>query len=541
MAAFIAVSCSNDFLHVEHPIGAPVADTIQMTSFDTQLPVAFNLPNAGNAHWRVLQFPAWMKILPMEGNFSGGKSSFQLEVPANYSIAQYGILDLPLVFEIDGVGLVKYPLLYFNFGNPGSGLSTYNLSMGYQSLAVFTIQNTGGGILMWEVNNKPSWASVSKLSGYLNPNSAEQITLLISRDNLVKGDYSGEINIVTNSIAQNLKLKVSMKVSDPSLSGDLEKIEGDVVDADYCKATGLMVIAAKNPNRIYFSKPNQAIRTLDVSKIPTSITVSETGDQVAATFTNTDLSLISPESMTITRDIQTGIVASDVALGGNGWAYLAPKAYDTNYLLSVDTNTGQIVKKDQNLNGLTLLKKVPGRNILYGTKVGWSPDFLLVFDISNGAVTGVIDEYRVDLWKFWLSEDGQYIFTGRNKVYKAPDYLAKGGMFESPVPAGELESFSGILGAMDHCTALKELLLVYKSYSYEIGTKVLRIDDSGYYTKNTFQVNDLTVEENGTLLSLAPEVPYMFVSKTGQELHLIKKGTSNSGVTYWRHEQVHLK
>jgi hypothetical protein len=505
------------------------------------MPVNFNLPKAGNAHWRVFQLPAWMKVVPQEGQFEDGKSSFQLTIPEKTAIPQWGMFNLPLIFEVEGIGLVQYPLQFINFGRPRSGLSTYDLPFEYRSLGEFTIHNLDGGILVWEIKDKPSWITVSKQKGFMNPNSAEIITLLISRDNLVKGNYSGEINIAVNSIEPNLKLKVSMKVSDPSMSGQVESIEGEVVDADFCKATGLMVVAAKNPNRMYFYQPDQPVKSLDLNKIPISVTISETGDQIAATFTNTDLSLISPESFTITKNIQTGMIASDIALGGNGWAYLAPKPYDTSFLQSIDLNSGQIVKNTVDMNGLTILKKVPGKNLLYGSKVGWSPDFLEVFDISKGAVNSVVDQYWVTLSRFWLSEDGQHVFSGMRKIYQSPEFVQKGNMMDPPLLAGEIENIAGTINAIDHSSILKEMFVVYKAYSYEVGTRVLRIDDSGFFTKSAFRVGDCVVTENGFTQSIDPEVPYMFVSKSGKELGLIKKGMSNSGKVYWFYEKITLK
>ncbi len=120
-------SCNNDFLHVEQKIGSLVKDTIYMTDFDSQFDVSFNLAKAGNAHWRVLQYPAWMTISPMEDNFIEGKSSFQIVVPDKTFISTYGAINLPLVFDVDGVGLVQYPLVFFNFGRNTS--SVYPLSV----------------------------------------------------------------------------------------------------------------------------------------------------------------------------------------------------------------------------------------------------------------------------------------------------------------------------------------------------------------------------------------------------------------------------
>jgi len=532
-------SCSNDYLHEKQKLAGMMGDTIYMSDLETVKAVNFNLPQGGNAHWRILQFPLWMEVTPLEGNFTDSRSSFQL---SNLDkIGPLGVQNLPLIFDVEGIGLVEYPFIFMNFGMPRATLSYNNLPLNYQSMGNFSIQNVENGILVWEIIDKPSWLTLSKQNGILNRGEEDKIAVIVSRDNLAKGDYSGEINIACNGMIKSLKVQVSMKVFDPTMSGSVVAIEGEVVDAEYCKTSGLMVIAAKNPNRIYFLKPGESMTSLDLNKIPINVTISETGDQIAGTFTNTDLSLISSESRTITKNIPTGIIASDVALGNNGWAYISPKQYDSYYLQSVDLVTGQMVKNNTYLSGLSLIRKVPGKNMLYGSKVGWSPDFLIVFDITNGSAKNVVDEWRVDLSKFWFSEDGARIFTGVKKIYNSPNYLGTGSISEKPVLAGEFEVLSGSITSMDHCSALKELFVVYKSFYYETGTQVLRFDDSGFFRKEAFGVGNCFVNENGNILSLAPDVPYMFVNKSGNELHLIKKGNSNSGKAYWFYEKISLK
>ncbi len=537
---FAVISCSNDFLNQEATVANPVRDTIRMTSLETSKEVNFNLPKAGNAHWRVFQLPSWAKITPMEGNFSDGKSTFQIEIADKTAISQWGILNLPLAFDVEGIGYVQYPFQLFNLGNPQAGLSTNELALNYQSTGSFTLHNTGGGILLWEVKNKPAWATVSENEGLLNANSSLTLNIMISRDKLAKGDYSGEILIATNSMSQpDLRLKISIKVFDPTVSGNAELIEGEVVDADFCKATGSLVVATKNPNRMYVFNSAQVKKTIDFQKIPINVAITENGDLIVASFTNTDLSLINPETLTIQKNIQSGIITSDIALGSNGWAYLAPKAYDTNYLMSVDLNSGDVIKNNEYLNGLTWLKKVPGKNLLYGSKIGWSPDFLLVFDISNGAVNPIIDDWWVTLSKFWPSEDGQRIFTGSLKIYQSPAFQGKGSIMETPKLLGQLEPVSGTINAMEHSQALNEIFVAAKSYSYEAGTQILRIDDSGYFVKKTLGLNNLTFVENGYMMSVSPDIRYMYVNKTGKELYIIKTATGYNK-NYWYYEKIAL-
>lgn len=531
-------SCSNDYLHVKQKVAGTIGDTIYMSDLETEKTVDFNLPQGENAHWRILQFPSYLSVSPLEGNFTDGRSSFKLS--NLYKIGQWGVLNLPLVFDVEGIGLVQYPLQYMNFGSPNA-LFTYSLNLEYQTAGSFFIRNLDGGILTWEIKDKPAWLTIinSKQKGILAPGEEEVFSVLISRDNLTKGNYSGEITIWMNTTEKSKKIQVVMKVLEQTLPGTVGNIEGEVVDADFCKESGLMVMAAKNPNRLYFFKQGQPVTTMVLNKVPTSVTISESGDQVAATFTNTDLSLINPESRTITKNIPTGVLASDLALGNNGWAYLAPKPYDDYYLQSVNLNTGLVVKNVLNLDGLSLIKKVPGKNLIYGSKVGWGPDFLIVFDISKGAANDVVDQWWVELAKFWFSEDGERIFTGWRKIYKSPDYLQRGSIMDKPVLAGEIEEIAGSITAIAHSASKNEVIVAYKSYSG--GSMILRIDDSGYTRKQVFAVNDCLVVENGTLLTMAPEVSYMYVNKSGTELYLIKKGMNYTGLTYWFYEKIDLK
>jgi len=537
-----AFSCSNDFLNQDKPVAAPVADTIRMTSLEQRKTIPFNLPKAGNTAWRVYQFPAWMKITPMEGNFNNGQSSFQVEIFNPGAIPQFGILSLPLAFDVEGIGYVQYPFLLLNFGNPQPTLSVNALTLDYQSTGSFHVNNSGGGILLWEITSKPAWITLSMQEGYLDSYTSNQINFTIKRDNLPKGDYSGDIVIATNSLNRPaLTLRVTMKVFDPALSGNSELIEGEVTDAAYCKATGALVLAVKNPNRMYLYQPGQTKKQLDLQKIPINVAISEKGDLIAASFTNTDLSVIDPESFTIQKNIQTGMISSDLALGNNGWAYLSPKLYgDINNLISIDLNSGAVVKNDENLNGLTCLRKVPGKSLLYGSFTGYSPDFLLVFDVSKGAVNPVFDQWWTELNKFWLTEDGQRLLTGILKIYQSPDYQGKGRINENPLLLGQLEPVSGFIYAMDHSLVLKEIILSYTSYNYETGAQILRIDDTGYFVKKTISLNKIPLVENGYYFTYIPEVPYIYVNNTGKELILIKSVSGNSGKKYWYFEKITL-
>lgn len=533
-------SCSNDFLHEGLPKGPVVADTLFMNDLDSQKVVSFNLPSAGNARWRIYKHPAWMEISPLEGHFSEGNSAFEIKSKGFFPLRQPDTIPMPLVFEVDGLGLVEYPILFTHYGRPVFALSTYDILFYYRSIGQFIIHNYKDGVLVWEINDQPSWINVSKQKGILQPNQSETISLLVSRENVGKGSYTGTINIANNSIDPNRKVKVSMNVSFPTKTGIQQNIEGKVVDADFCKGNGLMVVATTNPNRIYFYRPDQPVKSVELQKKPLAIDLSETGDQLAATFTNADLSLIDAERMTIITDIAIGTHSPEVVLGSNGWAYLAPTLYESSYLKSVNLATGQIITHTKDMDGLTLLKKVPGKSLLYGSLPGWDPDKLFVFDISTGEANNVVDDYNMTLRKFWLSEDGQYLFSGNGKVYQSPNYTNSGHIIGTPVLNREFAKINGLELIMDHCTFIKEMFVCYDSNKYGEGTQVLQINDSGSYIKSAFLVNKIFTDKSGNTIEDEPVVPFMFVNKLGTELHLIKKWKANNGEDYWFYEKISL-
>ena len=121
------------------------------------------------------------------------------------------------------------------------------------------------------------------------------------------------------------------------------------------------------------------------------------------------------------------------------------------------------------MTGLSVLKKVPGKDVVYGSKPGWTPDFLLVFDISKGAVNEQIDRWNLSLNRFWLAEDGKQMFTGNFSFYESPDFQGKGNIFETPKLLGRMGPVSGIIGTVEHSLARKEFFLSYRNYSNEPG------------------------------------------------------------------------
>jgi len=507
-----------------------------MNELETEKTVTLHLSSNTNAHWQIAQYPTWLKLSELEGDFSNGETTIDLKVPNKYLIQQLGLINAPLIFEVEGLGLVQFPFQILNYGYPESFYNTDHLTIEHRTKNAFYIQNSGQGILSWKITNKPDWLTISKSNGLLSSSEEVILSVNVSRENLAIGTYSGLITIQTNSPEQIKTINVTMDVLDFTFAGKVKAFLGNVVDVDYNQNTGFLVIAAQNPNRLYYEKIGQPFTYLELNRIPTSVDISETGDQFAITFTNTDLTLFNSESLNEVKTLKTGIIASDIALGGNGWAYITPLNYTTNHLLSVNLNSNTIVQHKDDMNGLTILKKVPGKNLIYGSKVGWGPDYLFVFDVSNGAINDQYDQYYMELWKFWLSEDGTHLFTGLKQKYKSPEYLSIGYTMNKPLLEGEFQ-LAGTINAIAPNSAVNDIFVAYQSYS-EMGTTIARIDANNMVIKESVKVNNGMFVENENLINLPPIVPYIYATKSGKELYIIKKIDDNNARTFWFFEKM---
>jgi hypothetical protein len=542
---FLLSSCSNEFLKQETFTSEQINDTIYFSDQISVVSSTFNYPRGNNAKWRVLQLPAWMKVIPMEGHFENGKSSFQLEQDPNTASIPYGISQLPLVFEVEGVGLVDYPLFYIKAGNPVVAASSAILNLRNETKGSFSITNNGGGYYVWNVIDKPSWLTFSKNQGVLEMFRSELFELNITRDGLEKGEHTGIIRIAGNSLnAPIIEIKVTIQVVFQVIAGISYTIEGEVIDAEFCKNNGLLVIATKNPNRLYFSNQGKPVTIMNLNTIPVCLTISETGDFVAMVSSNADLNLINPETQSITKIIPTGIVASDIALGNNDWAYITPKQDNSYYLRSINLKTGQGLTGKAWVRGISYLKKVPGKNVLLGTRVGWSPDGLMVLDISKGLPRDTINEYHMDTWKFWLSENGDRMFCGTRKIYASPKFIDTLIFIstERPASKGELEEESHSISAIEHCAASNELFVVTKmwnTYDYPESVKVDVYDATGIFRKRTFMPAYVIIPGTPTVIPTY-DVPFLFTDKQGSNLFLIKRAIRQDQ-NYWYLETITLK
>ena len=170
--------------------------------------LSFQVSNSGQGtlEWTISSSHNWLICSPIEGTttensdmipvnvdrrgLSNGTYNGEIEVTPNVGEAKsisVQMIVLPPVLSISREEL--------DFGSNETGMS-------------FTINNTGGGILSWEITEDQGWLSVSPSSGETSVES-DQVTVTVNRTGLSAGEYTSQISLSTNGGDRNITVVMS--------------------------------------------------------------------------------------------------------------------------------------------------------------------------------------------------------------------------------------------------------------------------------------------------------------------------------------------
>lgn len=414
-------SCSDDFLYQSPPDTFGSTDTIFITNLSAQLSVPFEFGKGGMNEWRVLQYPAWIDVEPMNGRFSNGSSSFSLTVRPDWFPGGYGFFVFPLVFDVSGVGLVEYTIVYLNLGNPVMGTSPI-VNIGENSSGSFYVRNEGGGILLYEITGLPSWLEIEEKQGIVEQQQIQYINFKVNRTGLTKGDYAGMIHIGSNAKQGPVSIPVQMKVVSDVAQGNMLFGEGDFVDARYSKTTDELMVLLSSPAKLQFytnviTNPYE----LSLNRVPRCMALSADGSTLAIGFSNAEISLYDITSRQLLKTYPIGAIPLSVGFGENGWLYFPADVGYRRFIYSINLETGIVNTSNTFESGIKPFIKVKNKPYLITTRPGYDPDGIQFIDIRNGRANDTIRGYHLSTYGIWISENGERVYTGNNKAYRLPN------------------------------------------------------------------------------------------------------------------------
>ena len=541
-------ACNSDFLdNQENESYFYLEDTILITDQAQEASLTLVIPNAGNANYTVSVIPKWLEIDEMQGRFNNNTVELHYTVNQLPEFGQMGFYQGQFAIHIEGLGTFYGVIYYGNLGNPTMTVSPTSLSLGTSLSATIRITNSSqSGILVWQISDLPDWLTTDQTIGFLYPSESIDITFNRQATNLDFGDYEGTISILNNSSTPDFRIPVSMKVVDYNDPDYLKQIDGDVVDVEYNKTANLMAIACKSPNKLHlYQTADNTITSIDLNETPNCVSIAEDGTNILLGNTNstvTKIDVAAPSSPTV---YTIDCIPYDIVYGSNNWCYITPTEDQWVYFRSMNLETGEVTKSAQEypVYEKTIIKKIPGKDQLLGTRTTLSPTGILLFDLSPGIAKENVNYWHEGIGPFWLSENGDKFYCNTGKIYSTPEYSDENVNSIDISAIGDLgTNWDYPIQWVDQCEAGNSLFVLRQGQSYNSNWETSYVE--GFNSYNYVKTGDyepypvlLTI--NGTESAYDTRADYVFASKEGTSIYLVKtiKSTYEIG-NYWSIEKI---
>lgn len=518
-------SCNNDFLETAPLNTLKSQDTIFITNKSGMVNFEMKVPGAGNASWRILQYPTAFNFEPFEGKMGNNSSVISIIPSPDGDQYGYGYFQFPLVIDVEGVGLVEYPIVYLNFGNPSIRVWP-TVDLAERESGSINIENQGGGILVWEIISKPEWLYMTRSQGVMESTGYDVVMFTVDRTGLEPGTHSGELQIASNASPFPVTVTVNIIVAGAVVPGNPNAQTGEIVDAAWLGAQGGVAVLVKNPNEIRIFRtdsPEPEIIALD--RIPRCFGISDNGLKMAIGFSNAEVSVYQTSSMSRVETHTVESVPIGIVMTDTDWIYYTAEVGYYKHIFSLNTATGSLVRSMKGENGWGPLKKIPNRNALFTTRPGWGPDSFFLADISEGAAKDTINEIWMNLGGCWFSADGERFFSGYKKVYRVPDYVPGLTLtMDEPPSAGELDlQTQANISALAHHSSKGRIYASVGSKWSTDPSKIFILDDKSFVILKTYLINSNAPGGFPQSIMWWNSVQHIFADPDGSHIWLINR------------------
>ena len=258
----------------------------------------------GTVNWSIdtTGKPSWLTITPTSGSLANGQSE-----PVTLSVDITGLAagSYSYAFDVSDSSAQNSPqAVTVDLDITGPILDVSNTAVSFSVLEggaspadqVLTISNTGGGTVNWMIDTtgKPSWLSITPLSGALALGETEPVTLSVDTTGLVNGLYSYAFEL-TDPIALDSpqEITVNLQIGPLNVPSDYSTIQA-AIDASFNGDT-VVVSPGTYVENIYFNGKDIVLTSIDPSDPniveSTIIDGNQQGCTVSASFCNSNTSI----------------------------------------------------------------------------------------------------------------------------------------------------------------------------------------------------------------------------------------------------------
>lgn len=540
---FAAMSCSNKFLEENEVDLYGIADTLFLTSYDESVQATLQT-SLGDHDYTIYMQPKFVSFSSMHGKISNGSISLDLTVLHESADAWQPFVYTMVLIDVEDVGLVGINVVYANYRNVSLYFSPSSLNFTSPDSLEFTLSNSGYGLLTWEITAIPDWLSASQYEGTILPGNYQHVTVRVLPDMVTSGQaYSGSIQIGSNSGFGYYTLPVTVTES-AIPPADADQITSMLTDAEYHHDSGIMAICTKSPNQlILLNTATQHSDTIPLPKTPNCISFSEDGQKAVIGYSVASVGYFDVSSRLITAEYNIDCIPYDIVLGDNEWCYITPLDDQWVQLRSLNLSTGELFANSpaSQIYEKTIIKKIPGKQLMAGTQTGLSPSGLLLFDLSAGKASDQFTRYHESIDRLWISKDTARIYAAYGNVYLIPEY---DGEFHSSAPpvygniAAELFSIS----ALDDCLVTNSVFAGTANIHHQTGAsaKIYQFNASNLNKMAEYTVKPVWLNVSGNTSMYYTYPRFLFVNNAGTVMYVIKSPRNEYGIEGWFLETIDL-
>lgn len=475
----------------------------------------------------------WIRVTPSSGRITEG-DTVVLQLTSNIQDPMAVLEDylyLTSAFDEKQVKLIGLPEDYTDYSLPDTLFFPQDIDN-----VVMRINNYGNTTLEYAIASSTGFVSFSPNSGQLPMMQHADISVTIDRENLLM-ETRPRLYVTIDDKVDTVLLIPEKKLMLPN----------DVVDAEYAKATDLLVYVAANATLNIYHPDTKTLTSVQLSYTPTCVSVSPDGTKAAvghdAHVTYVDLMA---ENVLTTNDISCD--ALDIVLTNNGWTYVFPNHYGWTHFSCINISTPyamETLQTGHNIYGGTKGKLHPSGNYIYGADNGLSPADIEKYDIQDGTAQYLYDSpYHGDYYMggdLWFEENGERLFTRAGTVFKTSETQSMDMIYNGTIPLdGDYRSIAWL----DQLDLKREIYLVRQvaGWSNEPGPPFVDIYDSDNLTHKIKIGLEKYAVANGVDYTIYAACPYfVFANSNGTELYVITKANGSGMVHEWAIQTIDME
>ena len=396
--------------------------------------------------------------------------------------------------------------------------------------AFLHIKNYGNTKLYYDITASTSFVSLSSSSGQLEMLQNADIVVTIDRENLFS---------VTDPV---LYVAINGNVDTVPLLPEKKFIlPNDVVDAEYAKATDLLVYVASDATLDIYHPDRHELTSVALSFNPTCVSVSPDGTKAVVGHDGhvTYVDLLAETVLTVNN---VSCDALDIVLTNDGWTYVFPRRDQWTTIRCINVTTSNAIATAHtgyNIYAGTKAKLHPSGKYVYGADNNLSPSDIEKYDIQNGTAQYLYDspyhgDYAMD-GDLWFEESGDRLFTRAGTVFKTSETQSMDMIYDGTIP---LEGNYKNIIWLDQLDLKRELFVVQKN-SYTWNNEgpnlpyvfVYNSDNLNFITKT--RLEDYIVVNGEDVVYYDASPYFVFARSNGEQLYVITKAVGSGLLHEW--------